>query len=133
MNRFLSNIAVIVYVLLSGFMLFWWAPHFFISNMHLEVSFNPRYIAATGFPFGLLLAMCAARQSLYGRFSVGAALQSVASGLTLWLGVYTFYFPPQANFFCRVHVWVTLFFVLLSFWQYRRVVKEIEQYEAAAA
>ncbi len=131
MNRVLAVLMIIGYVVLCALLMFWWAPNFFLINTHLLPQLNYRYVAATGIPLGMLLMTLAARQSLIERFSFFLLLQGFVAALLLYRGPLSFYFPPQANFFCAAHLAVCGAGLLWNFFAYRRQVKVYEKRKAA--
>lgn len=132
MSRVLANIGLLIYVLIAAVALLWWAPNFFVVNLHLYPEASYRYIAASGIPMGLLMMTIAARQSLLPRFRLGLMLEAFAAGLMLILGLYSFYYDIQSVFFCAMHVFICAFFSLLNYYGYRRELTQLDRALAAA-
>lgn len=120
MNRILSSLGLMLYILAAAAALVWWAPHFFSVNLHSWPQLNYRYIAASGIPFGLMLISVASRQSLMPQFSVYMLLQVGAAWLFLTLGIMAFNYLPQSVFFCAAHLFVCAVFTVWNFYCYRR-------------
>lgn len=131
MSRILANIGLVLYVLLAGVAL-WWSLNFFFANIEIRPQFSYRYLAGTGIPFALLLMTVAGRQAVLPRFRLGLVLEVFAAALFLWLGLYSYYFLPQSNFFCAVHLGICLIFALLNYYGYRRELADLDRKAAAA-
>lgn len=132
MSRFLANLGLLIYVLMSAAALLWWMPNFFIVNLDHLPQLTYRYWTASGLPFGLLMMTLAGRQSVLPHFRLGLTIEVALAGLFLWLGLYTFYFPAQANFFCAVHLGICAAFSLLNYYGYRREMTQLERRAVAA-
>jgi hypothetical protein len=130
MSRYLSQLGLATYVLFAAVSLLWWAPHFFAANTHLMPHLDYRYVAATGIPFGLLLVMVAARQSLMPRFSLVLLLWAIFAGLALMLAVVSFYYLKQAVFFCALHLAIS---GIGFFWHMTRYRRELEIWQKRQA
>lgn len=133
MNRLLGSVVVIAYVLACFGVFAWWMPNFFAVNIELLPEVNYRYVAATGIPFGLLLVTVIARQSLKGYFSPVMLFQVLFAGALLYAGLYAFYFPLQANFFCAAHLVVCAAGVVWNLYRHRKELALWERTQAAAA
>ena len=132
MSRFLANLGLLGYIVISAAALLWWAPNFFISNLDRLPELSYRYVTATGVPFGLFLMTVAARQSLLPRFRLGLMLEVFAATLLLSLALYSFYYPPQANFFCAAHLLICGAFTVVNYYTYRRDLQKLDRALAAA-
>lgn len=130
MNRLLGSFLVIVYLIACFAIFAWWLPNFLAVNIELLPQLSYRYLAATGVPFGLLLVTVIARQSLKGFFSPVMLFQVLFAAVLLYAGLYAFYFPLQAKFFCAAHLLVC---VLGFFWNLNRHRKELALWERAQA
>lgn len=132
MSAILANIGLLLYVLMAAGVMLWWMPNYFIVNMELLPQISYRYITATGIPFALLLMTVAGRQSVLPRFRLGLMLEVFVAALFLWLGLYSFYYPPQANFFCAVHLGICFAYSLLNYYGYRRELTKLDRELAAS-
>ncbi len=70
MNRVLGLLFVLAYLVLCFGTLAYWLPNFFAVNFQHSPELSYRYVAATGFPFGVLLVTVIARQSFKQYFSI---------------------------------------------------------------
>lgn len=120
MIKILSSTGLAAYVLLAALALLWWSPHFFAANLHLLPQLNYRYVAATGLPFGVMLMIVAARQSLMPRFSLVLVLEVVLAGVALFLGLLSFQYLPQSVFFCAAHLAICGVASVFNLYGYRR-------------
>lgn len=127
MSRFLAHVGLLTYVLAAIAALFWWVPNFLIVNASVAAEWSWRYLAGSGIPLALLLVTIAARQSLSPSFRLILLLQGIAAILLWMLCIKSFNYPPQANFFCALHVSFCGLFGLLNLIGYRRHVKELER------
>lgn len=130
MNRALGLFFVLIYLVLCFATLAYWLPNFFVANFELGPQLTYRYVAATGLPFGLLLVTVIARQSLKVYFSIIMFFHVFTAGALLYAGLYAFYYPRQANFFCAAHLAMCVAGVLWNIFQHR---KELERHQRAAA
>jgi hypothetical protein len=132
MKQFFSRLSVGIYAVVCVVTLAWWLPHFIASNLTLVPEADYRYIAATGVPFGLFLLGAVARQSLADRLELFVVLQVFLTAITLYACKLTFYYTPQSTFFCPLHVWLCVAFILVNLYQYRRRLKALAPKTAEA-
>lgn len=125
--RISANGCMIAYFLLCVITLFWWAPHFLNANDHMPVLWTYRYVAASGIVFGFLVMTVIARQSVTPFFNFILLGQVLVCGLLLLLGLYTFYYLPQSNTFCALHLLFSGVLILWNFYQYRKAVSGVEE------
>lgn len=125
MSRVLANFGLVGYVLLAAAALLWWVPNFMLVNTEYVPELSWRYLTASGVPYALLLATVAARQSVTSRFRMSLLMQVVAAGLLLMLALKVFYYPPQANFFCALHLSACGVLTLLNYIGYRRELERL--------
>ena len=133
MSRILGTAFMLAYVALCFATLAYWLPNFFAVNFTLSPELSYRYLAATGLPFGVLLVTVIARQALKGHFSATMFFQVFSAGALLFAGLYAFYFPRQANFFCAAHLFVCVAGVVWNFYHHRKELQRHERVAAAAA
>lgn len=129
MTRVLGVLFTLGYLVLCFLTLAYWLPNFFAVNFLLPPEASYRYVTATGLPFGILLVTVIARQALKGYFSITMFFQVFAGGALLYAGLYAFYFPKQANFFCAAHLLMCALGVIWNIYHHR---KELQRYERAA-
>lgn len=132
MKQIISRLGVGVYALLCLVTLAVWLPQFVAANLTLVPPADYRYWAASGAPFGLFLLSAVARQSLAERLELFVVLELFLAGISLYASKLTFYYTPQATFFCPLHVWLCVVFILINLYQYRRRLKALEPKPAAA-
>lgn len=133
MNRVVSLIFIVGYMVLCFATLAYWLPNFFAVNFLLPPEATYRYIAASGLPFGLLLVTVIARQALKGYFSIVMFFQVFAAGALLYAALYAFYFPQQSNFFSAAHLFVCAVSVAWNLYHHRKELARFERVAAAAA
>lgn len=133
MSRLIGSIVVIGYVLTCFGVFALWLPNFLGINIATMPEASWRYVAATGVPFGLLLVTVIARQSLKGFFSPVMLFQVLFAGSLLYAGLFAFYFPLQANFFCASHVALCAIGVGWNLYRHRKELALWERSRAAAA
>lgn len=133
MNRVLSAVLVVAYFGAAVACLVWWAPNFFVTNADQPLQWTYRYWAVSFIPYGLLLSLLAARQSLFREFSLWLFWQALAAALLLWCTVYTFDYTPQSQPFSMLHVLLCGVLIVWNLFGYRRQVQEIERYRGILA
>lgn len=133
MSRLIGSIVVIGYILACFGAFAIWLPNFLAVNITLAPEFSWRYLAATGVPFGMLLVTVIARQSLKGFFSPIMLFQVLFAGALLYAGLYAFYFPLQANFFCAAHLALCVAGFAWNLYRHRKELALWERSRAAAA
>ena len=133
MSRLLGSLLVLGYVALCFMTLAVWMPNFFAANLELLPGMSYRYLAATGAPFGLLLVTVIARQALKGFFSITMFFQVLLAGSLLYAGLYAFYYPLQANFFCPMHLIICAAGIAWNLYHHRKELAHYERARAAAA
>lgn len=133
MGLFFSRFGVACYALLCAIVLAWWLPHFFAANLALVPQADYRYLAASGLPFGLFLLTAVARQALWPSLRWFVLLQVFLASITLYACKLSFYYAPQATFFCPLHVWFCGAFLLMNLYQYRRELKALKPRQTAEA
>lgn len=133
MSRPLAYLGLSVYVVLAGAVFLWWVPNFFAANLHYPPEWSWRYATATGLPFGALLAVLAAHQSVLPYFRFSLMLQAITGYVLLLLAFKAFYYPPQANFFCALHLGVCGLFTFINYFGYRREMERLMQMRKIAA
>ncbi len=127
MSRFLAHVGLLTYVLAAAAALLWWVPNFLVVNANVAAELSWRYLAGSGIPLALLLVTIAARQSVSPTFRLVPLLVGIVAILVWMLCIKSFHYPPQANFFCAVHVAICGLFGLINLIGYRRQVKESER------
>lgn len=120
MIRVLAQLGLLIYLLVCVATLLVWMPAFFTANLDHIPEASYRYAAATGIPFGLMMMTVVARQSVSPRFKLSLVNQALFAGLSLWLGLYSFHYTLQSDFFCAVHVGMCVVFMLWNWFGYRR-------------
>lgn len=125
MTWVISRIGIVVYAVLCAAALAWWLPQFLAVNLTMLPRLDYRYIAATGIPFGVFLLTAVARQSLWTKLDLIVVFQTFLTAITLYACKLTFYYAPQSGFFCPLHVWLCVAFVLLNLYHYRRRAKAL--------
>lgn len=133
MSRLIGSFVVIAYVLACFGALVIWLPNFLAVNIEIRPEASWRYVTATGVPFGMLLVTVIARQSLKGFFSPVMLFQVLFAGALLYAGLYAFYFPLQANFFCAAHLALCAVSVVWNLYRHRKELALWERSQAAAA
>ena len=133
MSRLVGSIVVIGYILACFGTFALWLPNFLAVNITLQPEASWRYLAGSGIPFGMLLVTVIARQSLKGFFSPIMLFQVLFAGSMLYAGLYAFYFPLQANFFCAVHLAICAGGIGWNLYRHRRELQFWERSRAAAA
>jgi len=133
MSRLIGSVVVIGYVLACFGIFAIWLPNFFAVNVAYSPEISWRYLAACGVPFGLLLVTVIARQSLKGFFSPVMLFQVLFAGSLLYAGLFAFYFPLQANFFCAAHLWLCAAAIVWNLYRHRKELALWERSRAAAA
>ena len=133
MNRALGLIFVLAYIVLCFATLAYWLPNFFAANFLHTPEPSYRYLTATGLPFGLLLVTVIARQSPKVHFSIVMFFQVFTSGGFPYAGLYAFYYPQQATFFCAAHLFICATGVAWNLYQHRKELARFERAAVAAA
>ncbi|WP_029891376.1 hypothetical protein [Polycyclovorans algicola] len=127
MNRILAQAGLLTYVLAAIAVLLVWIPNFVVVNAQIAAEWSWRYVAASGIPLGLLLTIIAARQSVSPSFKLLLLLEGLAAILVWMFCLKSFNYPPQANFFCALHVGLCVVFGAVNLMGYRRDVKQIDR------
>ena len=125
MSRILAHLGLLTYVLAALAALLLWLPNFVMVNLQLPAEWSWRYVAGSGVPLGLLLVTIAARQSIAPTFRLLLLFEGMAAILVGLLCLKAFHYPPQANFFCSLHVGICTLFGLLNLIGYRREMNQI--------
>jgi MFS family permease len=125
MSRILAHVGLLAYVLAAMAALLIWVPNFFVENTQIAAEWSWRYVAASGIPLGLLLVTIAARQSVAPTFKLLLLFEGLAAILVWMLCLKAFHYPPQANFFCSLHVGLCALFGAMNLIGYRREMNQI--------
>jgi len=120
MTQWFARLSLFIYALVCLAAFAWWAPNFFSANPNFKPQWDLYYIAGSGVPYGLLVLSIVALQSILKNFSFLLALEFILSSLLVWCVNQSFYYPPQAAFFCPVLVWFCLALVLVNLFMYQR-------------
>lgn len=120
MSRVLAHVGLLVYALAALAALLIWVPNFVVLNSQMPAEWSWRYLAGSGIPLGLLLVTIAARQSVAPTFKLLLMFEGLAAILVWMLCLKAFHYPPQANFFCALHVVICVVFSVLNLIGYRR-------------